>query len=65
MELRKIALTKLDIVYPKLSKSNNSDQIKGEAAEFIDSIEEITKTKVTIIGTGPSAEDIIDLRNNT
>ncbi|MCE7743258.1 MAG: adenylosuccinate synthetase [Candidatus Heimdallarchaeota archaeon] len=59
-----IALTKLDIIYPEISKSNNVDQIKGEVEEFIDSIEEVTKTKVSIIGTGPSAEDIIDLRKN-
>ena len=57
-----IALTKLDIIYPEISKSNNINQIKGDVAEFIDSIEQSTKTKVTIIGTGPSAEDIIDLR---
>jgi adenylosuccinate synthase len=59
-----IALTKLDIIHPEISKSNSIDQIKGEVAEFIDSIEESTKTKVSIIGTGPSAEDIIDLREN-
>ncbi len=59
-----IALTKLDIIYPEISKSNNINQIKGDVEEFIDSIEEATNTKVTILGTGPSAEDIIDLREN-
>ncbi|MCG3258152.1 MAG: adenylosuccinate synthetase [Candidatus Heimdallarchaeota archaeon] len=58
-----IALTKLDIVFPEISKSNDTDMIKGDVAEFIDKIEEATKIKVAIIGTGPSAEDIIDLRN--
>jgi len=59
-----IALTKLDIIYPEIGKSNNVNQIRGDVAQFIDSIEESTKTKVSIIGTGPSAEDIIDLREN-
>ncbi len=59
-----IALTKLDIIYPQISRANSVDHIKGEVEDFIDSIEKATKTKVSIIGTGPSAEDIIDLREN-
>ncbi len=59
-----IALTKLDIVFPEINKSNDIYKIKGDVAEFVDRIEEATKIKVTIIGTGPSAEDIIDLRNS-
>ena len=59
-----IALTKLDIVYPEIAKANDTNSLKGEAKEFIDRIEEETKVKVTIVGTGPSAEDIIDLREN-
>ncbi|MCK4845700.1 MAG: adenylosuccinate synthetase, partial [Candidatus Heimdallarchaeota archaeon] len=59
-----IALTKLDIVYPKIAKSNNIDNLKGEALEFIDTIEVKTGCKVTLIGTGPGTEDIIDLREN-
>ncbi len=59
-----IALTKLDIVYPKIAKSNNVDNLKGEALEFIDTIEAKTRCKVTLIGTGPGTEDIIDLREN-
>ena len=59
-----IALTKLDIVFPEISKSNNSDKIKGDVVEFVDKIEEATKIKVTLIGTGPSTDDIIDLRNS-
>jgi len=59
-----IALTKLDILFPDTAKANSIDQIKKEARDFIDCIEEETKVKVSIIGTGPSAEDIIDLREN-
>ncbi|MHA1685020.1 MAG: adenylosuccinate synthetase [Candidatus Heimdallarchaeaceae archaeon] len=59
-----IALTKLDILYPEIAGANSVDSIKGEIAEFIDKIEEETKIKVGIIGTGPAAKDIIDLREN-
>ncbi|MHA1221995.1 MAG: adenylosuccinate synthetase [Candidatus Heimdallarchaeaceae archaeon] len=59
-----IALTKLDILYPEMSKINDIDMLRGEPAEFIERIEEETNVKVSIIGTGPSARDIIDLRDN-
>ncbi|MHA2358321.1 MAG: adenylosuccinate synthetase [Candidatus Heimdallarchaeaceae archaeon] len=60
-----IALTKLDILFPEIAKANNVDLIKGNIEEFIENIEDATKTKVSIIGTGPAAEDIIDLRQNS
>ncbi len=59
-----IALTKLDILYPHVAKANDIDLIKGEVEEFIDNIESETKIKVSIIGTGPAAKDIIDLREH-
>ena len=59
-----IALTKLDILYPDTAKANDIRQIRGEAKEFISRIEEETNVKVSMIGTGPCAKDIIDLREN-
>ena len=59
-----IGLTKLDILYPEIAKANDINRLKGEVEEFIDKIESETKIKVSIIGTGPSAEDIIDLREH-
>ncbi|MHA1303396.1 MAG: adenylosuccinate synthetase [Candidatus Heimdallarchaeaceae archaeon] len=59
-----IALTKFDIVYPEMVKANSIDQLKGEAEEFVDRVEQETKVKVSLIGTGPSSEDIIDLREH-
>ncbi|MEE9411384.1 MAG: adenylosuccinate synthetase [Candidatus Heimdallarchaeota archaeon] len=59
-----IALTKLDILYPDIAKVNDIDALKGETLEFIGRIEKETKVKISIIGTGPSAEDIIDLREH-
>lgn len=59
-----IALTKLDIVYPDMKNKNSVDDLKGEAEEFIEKIEKETQLKVALIGTGPGAKDIIDLREN-
>jgi adenylosuccinate synthase len=59
-----IAVTKFDIIFPEIAKSNDINQIKGEAEDFINRIEDETKVKVAFIGTGPSAEDIIDLREH-
>ncbi|MHA1419041.1 MAG: adenylosuccinate synthetase [Candidatus Heimdallarchaeaceae archaeon] len=59
-----IALTKFDVLFPDTARASNIDQIKKEAKDFIDRVEEETKVKVALIGTGPSAEDIIDLREN-
>ncbi|MHA1872761.1 MAG: adenylosuccinate synthetase [Candidatus Heimdallarchaeaceae archaeon] len=59
-----IALTKFDIVFPELKGATSIDQIKGKAQEFIDKVEKETRVKVSLIGTGPSSEHIIDLREN-
>jgi adenylosuccinate synthase len=57
-----IALTKFDIVYPECKGGRNPDVLSADANRFIQVIERETGIPVTIISTGPSAEDTIDLR---
>ncbi|MHA1917897.1 MAG: adenylosuccinate synthetase [Candidatus Ranarchaeia archaeon] len=57
-----IALTKLDILYPKTASMNNYEEIPNEAKDFIKNIEKELKLSITLIGTGPGAMDIIDRR---
>ncbi|NHJ49127.1 MAG: adenylosuccinate synthetase [Asgard group archaeon] len=57
-----IALTKLDIVYPEIASANSSDKLTKESLEFIAEIEKETGIPVTLVGTGPEAEALIDLR---
>ena len=59
-----IALTKLDVLFPSAKGARRGDDLDGEAREFISRIERETGVPVTLIGTGPGEEDIIDRRRN-
>jgi adenylosuccinate synthase len=57
-----IALTKLDIVFPDIAGASTPDKLMPKALEFIAKIEEEIGVPVTLVGTGPEAEALIDLR---
>ena len=57
-----IAITKLDVRFPKCVGMNSFDELEDEAKTFIKNIEEKLGVPVTLIGTGPSVNDVIDLR---
>jgi adenylosuccinate synthase len=57
-----IALTKLDVLYPKCKGIRDLDLLSKEARDFISKIEGETGVPVTLIGTGSECEDMIDLR---
>ena len=42
---------------------NSFDELEDEAKTFIKNIEEKLGVRVTLIGTGPSVNDVIDLRS--
>lgn len=56
------AVTKLDVLFPACKNAISFEQMPNEAKEFINQIETSTGMPVTLIGTGPSAFDIIDRR---
>lgn len=56
------AITKLDVVYPECSGIRSIEKLSEEGRTFIKKIEEAIKIPVSLIGTGPGALDIIDLR---
>jgi adenylosuccinate synthase len=56
------ALTKLDCVYSECKGARDYEKLTKEAREFVKEIEKQTGTRVTLIGTGPEALDIIDRR---
>lgn len=58
-----IAITKLDVVFPDCAQMTQYAQLTSEAKSFIEEIEEKLKIPVTLIGTGPNINDIIDRRN--
>lgn len=57
-----IALTKLDILYPKCKGARNYNELPEDAKKFVTKIEEETGIPTVLIGTGPEALDIIDRR---
>lgn len=59
-----IAITKLDIVYPSAMGVTNYRELSSEAKSFIKTVEDETHVPVTLIGTGPSVEGVVDRREN-
>ncbi len=57
-----LALTKLDIVFPECRGVHGQNQLTAEAKEFVAGIEDALGVTVTLIGTGPNVEDVIDRR---
>jgi adenylosuccinate synthase len=56
------AVTKLDCMFPKCAGARKFDALPSDAKEFIREIEDRSGVPVALIGTGPDALDIIDLR---
>lgn len=57
-----IALTKIDIIFPECKGIRDFDELPQRAKDFIQKIESKTGVTVTLIGTGPSALDVVDRR---
>jgi len=57
-----IAITKLDVRFPECSGVKSMNELSNNAKSFIKNIEEKLNVPVTLIGTGPLIDDVIDLR---
>ena len=57
-----IAITKMDVLYPKCAQNTSYDDLEDDVKIFIQKIEKELKLQVVIIGTGPNAKDVIDRR---
>ena len=58
-----ISITKLDILFGDCARKTSFDELSDDAKKFIKNIEDQLDTPVTLIGTGPSINDVIDRRN--
>ena len=58
-----ISITKLDVLYPDCAGETSFDELSKDAKAFIKNIEDELNTPVTIIGTGPAINDVIDRRS--
>ena len=57
-----IAITKIDVAFPDCKGIRNFDDLSRKAKDFIFRVESKTGIPVTLIGTGPSALEIVDRR---
>ncbi|MFP3950927.1 MAG: adenylosuccinate synthetase [Candidatus Bathyarchaeia archaeon] len=57
-----IALTKLDILHPQTRGEQSFEDLPEEAKKFVYNVEKRLGIPVTLIGTGPGVEEIIDRR---
>ncbi len=58
-----ISITKLDVLFTDCAGETFYDNLSADAIAFIENIEKELNTPVTIIGTGPAVNDVIDRRN--
>ncbi len=58
-----ISITKLDVLFTDCAGKTSYDELSDDAKSFITNIEKELNTPVTIIGTGPSVNDVIDRRS--
>jgi len=54
------AMTKVDVVFPRAMGLRRYEDLPSEAKEFVSQVERSIGIRVTLIGTGPSNEDLID-----
>jgi adenylosuccinate synthase len=57
-----LSITKLDVRFPECAGIKSESELSSEAKSFIKNIEDKLKIPVTLIGTGPFVNDIIDVR---
>ncbi|TAK19429.1 MAG: adenylosuccinate synthetase [Nitrosarchaeum sp.] len=57
-----ISITKLDVIFPDCTGKTSFEELSKDAQSFINNIEDKLNTPVTIIGTGPAVNEIIDRR---
>ena len=57
-----IAITKLDVLFPSCAHKTSYESLDSEAKSFIKNIEDKLGVPVTLIGTGPTINDIVDRR---
>jgi len=57
-----IALTKLDVLFKSDAGVKKFEDLSAEAKNFVRKIEDEIGVKVTLIGTGPGVDDMIDRR---
>jgi len=54
------AITKIDVIFPEAEGLKKLEELPPKARDFVNELEKAIGIPVTLIGTGPSSEDLID-----
>jgi len=57
------AITKMDVVFPEVAGLKRFEKLPPKASAFVSEVEKAIGIPVTLIGTGPSEEDLIDRKS--
>ncbi len=57
-----IGLTKLDVLFPDCKGTQKYQELGADAKKFVKKVEDEVKIPVSLIGTGPGVDDLIDRR---
>ncbi|HEX9678066.1 adenylosuccinate synthetase [Nitrososphaera sp.] len=57
-----LAVTKMDVLFPECAKVRDYAKMSAGARKFIEEIEGELGVKVTLVGTGPELDDVVDRR---
>ena len=57
-----VALTKIDMLFPECAGARSFDELSASAREFVLKVERALGVPVSLVGTGPGAEEMVDRR---
>jgi adenylosuccinate synthase len=57
-----LAVTKLDVMFPGCARVRDWAKMPADARKFVEEIEGELGVKVTLVGTGPELDDVVDRR---
>ena len=57
-----IAVTKMDVLFPECAKVRDWSKLPAGAKKFVEEIEGELGVRVTLVGTGPELDDVVDRR---
>jgi len=59
------SVTKIDVLFPESKGAKSYSELPPQAVDFIETIEKRIGIPVTLIGTGPEANEMVDRRDET
>ena len=58
-----VALTKIDLLFPECAGAREFDELSADARKFVLKVEKALGVPVSLVGTGPGVEEMVDRRH--